>query len=304
MSVEVVQKDVGYLLEGPHWDDVTNTLLYVDIYGQTIHRYDPTSSQADKVNIGETVGAVVTTRSGRTLAAAKHRIGFVDWKTGGVETIVEVEEDKPTTKFNDAKCDPMGRFWAGTMGMEDTSKGPGATDKKQGSLYCLYPDRTIINRVQNVDISNGLAWTADRKTMYYVDSLTFGVDAFDYNIETGDIANRRQAFAIPRCDGIPDGMCIDSEDMLWVALFNGAAVIRYNPKTGEKLQTIKLPTTNITSCCWGGANLDELYVTCAKHHLTKEQLEKEDTAGSLFRVTGLGVKGVKSEPFNDSELSQ
>ncbi|XP_071487050.1 regucalcin-like [Diadema antillarum] len=297
MTVEVYLKDMGYLLEGPHWDDISNKLFYVDIFGNAVHRYDPASQKDEKIDIGESVGAMVPTRSGKTMVAAKHKIGYVDWRTGAFQNVTEVEQDKPSTRFNDGKCDPAGRLWAGTMGAEEVLAG---VERGMGSLYCMHSNMKVTKHVDNVDISNGMAWTADRKTMYYIDTLRHGVDAFDYNHETGDIGNRRQVVSVPESEGLPDGMCIDSEDMLWVALFNGDVINRYNPKTGEKLQTIRFPTTNITSCCWGGANCDELFVTSAKHFLTEEQKKTQTLAGSVFRVTGLGVKGVKCDPFNDS----
>ncbi|XP_071496446.1 regucalcin-like [Diadema antillarum] len=297
MSVEVVQENVGKLLEGPHWDDVTNTLLYIDILGNTIYRYDPSSGKSQSVNIGKAVGSVVPTVSGKTLAASESRIGFVDWESGDVEAVASADLP-PFTRFNDGKCDPAGRFWAGTMAFGET--GSGAADyPRRGSLYCLGVDSKLTTHVQNVAISNGLAWTADHSTMYYIDSLSFGVDAFDYDIKTGNISNRRRVITIPESTGFPDGMCIDSEDMLWVAVFRSGSVIRYNPRTGEKLRTVNLPVTIITSCCWGGAGLDELYVTTGKVTLTEEELKKQDKAGSLFRVTGLGVKGVKGQPYKD-----
>ncbi|XP_001186139.3 regucalcin [Strongylocentrotus purpuratus] len=298
MSVEVVQKNMGYLLEGPHWDDVTNTLLYIDIYGKLVHSFNPVTKEAKKVMVHDQVGAVVTTSSGRTLVSVGREIGLVDWETGTFERLLEIDM-KEGTRFNDCKCDPAGRFWAGTMAIQDPTKSSAETEKGQGSLFCLHHDKKLNECVQNVDISNGLAWSSDRKTMYYIDSLTYGVDAFDYNIKTGEIANRRQVIKVSQSDGIPDGMCIDTEDMLWVAMFDGWSVNRYNPKTGEKLRSIKFPTKNITSCCWGGANRDELYVTCAKHFLNADELEVQDTAGSLFRVTDLGVTGVKCDVFKD-----
>ncbi|XP_054771992.1 regucalcin-like [Lytechinus pictus] len=299
MAVEVVQKDTGYLLEGPHWDDVTNTLLYVDIFNKFVHSYNTVTKEAKKVEVHDAVGAIVTTTSGRTMACVGREVGYINWDAGKFETFCEIDLKKGT-RFNDCKCDPAGRFYLGTMAVQDPSTSSEETKKGQGSLFCLSPDKTVREFVQNVDISNGMAWTNDHKTMYYIDSLTYGVDAFDYNIETGEIANRRQAISVPKSDGVPDGMCIDDEGMLWVALFDGWAVNRYNPKTGEKLRSIKFPTKNITSCCWGGANRDELYVTCAKHFLKPDELKEQDTAGSIFRVTDLGVKGVKCDVFKDN----
>ncbi|XP_063968014.1 regucalcin-like isoform X2 [Lytechinus pictus] len=239
MSIEVVENNVGHLLEGPHWDQASGSLLYVDILGQTVSRYNPGTGNTVKVNIG-------------------------------------------------------------TMGFE--SLPPGLNEKVLpglASLYCLHPDKSLKTHLQGVGLSNGMAWAEDYKTMYYIDSFSGGVDAFDYDVASGTIANRRRVITIPKNEGFPDGMCIDSEGKLWVAHFMGAAVKRYDPLTGEKLRTVQLPTDIITSCCWGGANLDELYVTSSKLSLSEEKLKAQDTAGYLFRVTGLGVKGVKAELFDD-----
>ncbi|XP_054771933.2 regucalcin-like isoform X1 [Lytechinus pictus] len=300
MSIEVVENNVGHLLEGPHWDQASGSLLYVDILGQTVSRYNPGTGNTVKVNIGKQVGAVIPTRSGRTLVAATHEIGFLDWDSGQIETLIEVEKDRAETRFNDAKCDSSGRLWVGTMGFE--SLPPGLNEKVLpglASLYCLHPDKSLKTHLQGVGLSNGMAWAEDYKTMYYIDSFSGGVDAFDYDVASGTIANRRRVITIPKNEGFPDGMCIDSEGKLWVAHFMGAAVKRYDPLTGEKLRTVQLPTDIITSCCWGGANLDELYVTSSKLSLSEEKLKAQDTAGYLFRVTGLGVKGVKAELFDD-----
>ncbi|XP_041484547.1 regucalcin-like isoform X2 [Lytechinus variegatus] len=285
MAIEVVLKDMGELLEGPHWDDVTNTLIYVDITKKLIHSYNPVTKEAKKVVVHSEIGAAVPTSSGRTLASVGREVGYVDWETGKFETFCEVDIKK-SARFNDCKCDPSGRFWVGSMDKKSFA-GCAEEYKGQGSLYCVHPDKTVRECVQNVDISNGMAWA-------------YGVDAFDYNNETGEIANRRQVIGFPKGGSFPDGMCIDDEGMLWIAMFGGWSVHRFNPRTGEKLYTIKFPTKNITSCCWGGANRDELYVACAKVYLTEEELKEQETAGSVFRVTGLGVKGVKCDVFSEN----
>ncbi|XP_072017372.1 regucalcin-like [Amphiura filiformis] len=296
MSVEVLKstsRGSGALLEGPHWDPVTQTLLYVEIYSGKVHRYTPATDSVETVDVGEFVGAVVPTKSGKTIIAGRRHYAFLDWKTGALNRIAEIDADKPDNRFNDGKCDPMGRFWAGTMGPEDK---PAQVRPKQGSLFCLHSDRTVTKHVENIDIANGMAWSPDRKTMYYIDSLAFGVDAFDYNKTTGALSNRRQVIAIPHEEeGFPDGMTIDEEGMLWVACFSKSRVNRYNPVTGDKLQMLTFPATNITSCCFGGPNYDILFVTSSSFQLTSDQ----PLAGSIFAVKDLGVKGLPSNTYHD-----
>lgn len=297
MSITVVCKKAGYLLEGPHWDDTNNLLYFVDILGKAINKWDPVRDTIEKYDVpDQSIGAAVLTDRNNMLLALTRRIAFLDWRTKKLFDIQEVEDETNTkNRFNDGKCDPAGRFWAGTMGPEEEL---GGVLREQGQLYCYHKDRSLTVHADKISISNGLAWSSCRKFMYYIDSMKYTVDVFDFDLESGQTSNRRVAIDM-KSEGIPDGMCIDAEDMLWVAVFNGGKVIRYNPKTGEKLSELKFPTLNTTSCCWGGPNYDELYVTSAEHFLTEQQLKEQPTGGSVFRVTGLGVKGTKSDIYNE-----
>lgn len=297
MSITVVCKKAGYLLEGPHWDDTNNLLYFVDILGKAINKWDPVRDTIEKYDVpDQSIGAAVLTDRNNMLLALTRRIAFLDWRTKKLFDIQEVEDETNTkNRFNDGKCDPAGRFWAGTMGPEEEL---GGVLREQGQLYCYHKDRSLTVHADKISISNGLAWSSCRKFMYYIDSMKYTVDVFDFDLESGQTSNRRVAIDM-KSEGIPDGMCIDAEDMLWVAVFNGGKVIRYNPKTGEKLSELKFPTLNTTSCCWGGPNYDELYVTSAEHFLTEQQLKEQPTGGSVFRVTGLGVKGTKSDIYKE-----
>ncbi|XP_033109590.1 regucalcin-like [Anneissia japonica] len=294
MAVEVVVRNCGKLLEGPHWDSASDTLLFVDISGRAVHRYDPNTGKNKTVQLGENVGAVVPTKDGRLLIAGRHTFSYLDWESGKLEPIAAVEPDKPNNRFNDGKCDPMGRFWAGTMGPEER---PAEVLLHQGTLYCLHTDLTVKPHFDQISISNGMAWSLDHKTLYYIDTLLEYVDALDYDKETGEIKNRRHIIHAPVEEGLLDGMCIDAEGMLWIAMFQKSRVNRYNPNTGEKLQTIMFPATNITSCCFGGPNYDVLYVTASAEGLTDGELKEQPLAGSVFKVTGLGVRGLPANVF-------
>jgi sugar lactone lactonase YvrE len=159
-----------------------------------------------------------------------------------------------------------------------------------GALYCLDADLTVHRKIERVSISNGLAWSPDQRTMYFVDSPTRVVGAFDYDKSSGEIANRRVAVRIPDGMGFPDGMSIDEEGMLWIALWDGAAVRRWNPANGELLDTIPLPVTRPTSCVFGGENFDELYITSARSRLDEQTLTGQPLAGGIFRCRP-GVRG-------------
>ena len=191
-------------------------------------------------------------------------------------------------RFNDGKCDPAGRFWVGSMHMQQKTG--------EASLYTFDAHGNTEIKKDSVTISNGIVWTADKKTMYYIDTPTAQIKAFDYDNSTGAISNERIAVTVSENLGFPDGMTIDSEDMVWVGMWNGNAVIRLNPKTGEVLQKIEVPAHNVTSCAFGGENLDTLYITSATVDMTDEEKKEFPLAGSVFKVKP-GVTGVKASFF-------
>ena len=160
---------------------------------------------------------------------------------GELQAIEDPEQDKDTNRFNDGKCDAKGRFWAGTMSMNNESKA--------GSLYCLEQGQPVRTMVQGVSTSNGLGWSPDRQTMYYIDTPTRSIDRFDFDLTAGTIQNRTSIIHIPEEFGFPDGMTVDGEGMLWVAHWGGGRVTRWNPHTSELLQQIEVPADQVTSCC-------------------------------------------------------
>uniref|UniRef100_H2ZF67 Regucalcin n=1 Tax=Ciona savignyi TaxID=51511 RepID=H2ZF67_CIOSA len=182
------------------------------------------------------------------------------------------------------------------MGQEKKAASP---DRLQGKLYCLDTDRSVQTKICPVDISNGLSWTSDNKTMYYCDSLKKTIDAYDYDINTGEIGNMREAVRFDeKTDGIPDGHCIDADGNIWVAMFFTGQVIKADPRTGEKLQYVKVSDTALktTSVCFGGQNFDEMYVTSARNKPLMEPIEN-DLSGGLFKITGLGVRGLPANEY-------
>jgi sugar lactone lactonase YvrE len=217
------------------------------------------------------------------LVALQDGLAELDLDSGQLTYITNPEAGRKDILFNDGKCDPAGRFWVGTKAYADT---PGA-----GALYCMETDRTVRLKVPGVTISNGLAWSLDVRRMYYIDTLAFEVSVFDYDVRTGDIGNRRTAVTIPREMGFPDGMTIDAEGKLWVALWRGHCVVRLDPDTGKCLEQIPVPVTCPSSCCFGGRDLDELYITSARIELTPEEREAEPLAGALLRLRP-GVRGL------------
>jgi sugar lactone lactonase YvrE len=199
---------------------------------------------------------------------------------------VTPESHPPSNRFNDGKCDPTGRFLAGTMAIDET---PGS-----GSLYSLDQNLRVKQLLGGLSISNGMGWSPDYSTMYFIDSPTKQVVAFDYELNTGNISNRRVVVTIP--EGYPDGMTTDQEGMIWVALWAGFKVTRWNPRTGKLLQSISVPAPNVTSCTFGGSNMNELYITTARKDMDTAALDKYPKAGGVFRLK-TDVIGMKNFEF-------
>jgi sugar lactone lactonase YvrE len=188
----------------------------------------------------------------------------------------------PQIRMNDGGCDPQGRFYCGTMAYDET---PGA-----GSLYRLDPDGSVHVTLRGVTISNGLQWNTGGDTVFYVDTPTGRVDAFDFDLDSGSLSRRRPFLEIEAEAGAPDGMTIDTEDCLWVALWGGGAVRRYTPE-GDLDLVVEVPATQVTSCTFGGPSLEDLFITTATTELPAEALSEQPHAGGLFRCRP-GARGL------------
>ncbi|XP_039175563.1 protein Jade-3 isoform X2 [Crotalus tigris] len=274
--------------ESPVWEEKDNSLLFVDITNQKVYQWHSLTKEVQSISVDAPVSTVSLRKSGGYIITRGTQFAALDWKKKSVTTITEVEKDKPNNRFNDGKVDPAGRLVAGTMSQEIR---PTVVERHQGSLYTLFPDHSVVKHFDKVDISNGLDWSLDHRTFFYIDSLSYRVDAFDYDLQTGKLCNRRSMYELEKEDAIPDGMCIDTEGKLWVACYGGGRVIRIDPETGKRIQTVKLPVDNTTSCSFGGYDYSELYVTSAAG-LDESSLVRQPQAGGIFKITGLGVKGI------------
>lgn len=281
-ELELVLDVKAKLGEGPSWDAEAGRLFWVDIEGFHLHAYDPQTGQDTVYDMGQHIGAVAPYEKDRVVVALREGLQVYNLITGELDLIHDPEKGREDNRFNDGKCDPAGRFWAGTMSLEGKDK--------QGALYCL-EDGKVSTIFTEVTISNGLGWSPDHKTMYYIDTPTRRVDQFDYDKKTGTLSNRRTAVDFPSDVGFPDGMTVDAEGMIWIAHWGGSQVSRWNPNTGKLLSRIEIPAEQVTCCCFGGKDLDELFITTARNGLSKEQLEKTPHAGGLFRIKP-GVKGM------------
>lgn len=279
-AVELVADAHAIVGEGPVWDPSAGLLVWVDIEGKRIYEFDTATGVNREIEVPQYPGAVVRRASGGYMAAVTNGFAAVD-SDGRFELVVPVEADLPENRMNDGKCDPQGRFWAGTTRM--------LHDAPIGVLHRLDTDLSLHPMVDELWVSNGLDWTSDNRRMYFIDSFAGSVDVFDYESSTGDIANRRPLIDVPQSWGTPDGMTLDAEGYLWVAFWGGSCVRRFDPE-GQLDREITLPVTQVTSCAFGGPDLRDLYITSGCRGLDAEALEREPHAGGLFRARP-GVQG-------------
>jgi sugar lactone lactonase YvrE len=292
VEVEVVLEAHASVGEGPTWDERTNTLVWVDIMGNSVHVYDPASGRDQVIDVGQPVGAAGLRQGGGLVLALRDGLGVLEADLRTVRMVSDVERDIATNRFNDGKCDPAGRFWAGSMAFAVT---PGA-----GALYRMDADHRVTRMLSGVTLSNGLDWSADNQQMFYIDSPTQGVDVFDFDLERGELGERRRIISIPADEGLPDGMTIDAEGGIWVALHGSGSVRRYLPD-GRLERVIRVPNARLVTCCaFGGPDLSDLYITSMSYGLSAEELREQPLAGALFRCRP-GVQGRPAHRFGALE---
>ncbi len=278
---------VAQLGEGPIWH--RTELWWVDILPGRVHRLGShDGDEVRTVEVGGHVGAVAPMDGvdGEALLAAGG--GFAHLAADGTVTPLAQPEAGADgrTRMNDGKCDPRGRFWAGSMAY-DTA--PGA-----GSLYRLDRDGTVATVLEGLTISNGLGWSPEGGTLYHSDSGPGRITAYDFYPATGAIGAGRQVFRSAPGQGWPDGLCVDDDGCLWVAFWDGSAVRRITP-AGQVAAEVPLPVSRPTSCCFGGTNGATLYITSAWDGLSPEQREDEPLAGALF-ACDVGTTGPPATP--------
>jgi sugar lactone lactonase YvrE len=274
----VAPAPVTALGEGPLWAGGEQALYWLDIPADRVHRM-AADGQVTSWDVSQPVGAVVARASGGLVLAARDGFLAMDQASGALTSLAEVERDRPENRMNDGACDRAGRFFAGTMADDER---PGA-----GTLYRLDPDLTVTTMLTGTGISNGIGWSPDERLMYYVDSLTHQVDVFDYDPSTGAIDGRRRFAAVGQGDVMPDGLTVDADGEVWIAVWGGGALLRLDTR-GRVRETIEVPAAHVTSCAFGGPDLDRLYVTTAAGEGTG--------AGALF-VAEPHVTGQPSHPF-------
>lgn len=294
LNIEIVGSKISLLGEGPVWDAKQGMIYWIDILNGQLHSHHPQTNTEASIGLDQMIGSFALSENGKIIAALKEGIYWVDKITGQKELIIAPEKHLPKNRFNDGNCDPAGRFWAGTMSLTE--------EKEAGSLYCIEKNKQTgliesKKMISDLTISNGMAWSRDGKTFYFIDTPTYEIIAYDYELSTGQIKNKKLVVRIDAEDGFPDGMTMDAEGMLWVAHWGGWQVTRWNPLTGKKLSSIKLPVAKITSCTFGGADFTDLYISSARVGLSETELAQQPLAGSLFVVKNCGYNGLPSFEF-------
>lgn len=278
------------LCESPIWDDNNQKLFWDDYYQKRIYTYDPTTGVYDFYQLDVMPGSIGLTDKGNIIVAYEKSIGIFNVTEKRFTSNISPEAHISTNHFNDGKCDAEGRFWVGSI-----------TETQEEALAFLYRVDSGLEYFEMLDgviTSNGLCWSPDNKVFYYIDTMKFCVDAFDFSIKDGTISKRRTVIDFPRSNGRPDGMTIDEDGMLWIAHWKGASISRWNPYTGECLDIFPVPSYNVTSVYFGGTNRDTLYITTARSSTDEEMLRKYPHSGGLFCFKP-GVRGLKSNYFKE-----
>lgn len=272
--IERLTEEPALLGESPCWDQKRQRLYWVDILQKRLHWYDTLSQKNHTIQLQHRIGCVAARKRGGLILALENGFSLLDLETKKITFLADPEEHLSSHRFNDGKCDPTGRFWAGTMSLDESLK--------EGSLYSLDAERNVQRWLENLGISNGIGWSPDFQKMYFIDSPTREIVAFDY--DTGSLSHRRVVITIPEDAGYPDGMTVDREGMLWIALWGGGKVTRWNPATGKLLDEIPVPACHATSCTFGGPRMSDLYITTAQKDMNPTQRKTYPHAGCLFRI--------------------
>ncbi len=272
--------------ESPIWDDRIDVLRWVDLNRGLVHGFSPTRGQLPVLALGQHVGFIVPTGADRLLAGL--RDGFALVSVDGTFTLEQpLERERTDMRINDGKADPRGRVWAGTMGIDEPQPA--------GTLYRLEQDWSVHPQLGRLTIPNGIGWAPGGSPMYFTDTRWRRIDCFHYDLETGDISGRRAFARIPASSGSPDGLTVDEEGCVWVALWYGAAVHRYTPE-GRLDTIVRVPALQATSCVFGGPDRRELFITSASLRLSEREWADHPHSGRVFTCRP-GVAGLPTDPF-------
>jgi sugar lactone lactonase YvrE len=270
--------------EGIVWDSRRHALLWVDVFKGDVLSFDLVSNKLETASVGRTLGSVAPRVKGGLVCGVREGFGLLS-PEGGFELIDDRLESTTHLQMNDGGVDAMGRFWAGSMTFEFETK-PGG-----GALYRVDPDHTVTEVLNGISISNGIGWSPDSTRMYYVDSATLRVDDYAFDLDSGTVGERR---TLAEFEALPDGLAVDVDGCIWVALFQGSRVVRITPQ-GDIDREVRLPATQVTTCTFGDENLDRLFIAVSPHGLEEDDPDAQ-AAGNIFSFEP-GVQGLPTHEF-------
>ncbi len=288
--LEAVWQSGCELGEGPVWIEDQAELLFVDIKQQFVYRFSPDMDRKESWYFPEQVTSIVPCSDAGYLCTHRNGLGRLDLDISRIKLLNRPEQEPENNRFNDGKLDRSGRYWVGTMDDKESARC--------GTLY-RFDDRGLVAMDRGYGITNGPALSSDGKILYHTETLDRTIYAFDLD-EAGGIANKRPFIVIPEDFGYPDGMTVDQQGYIWVALFAGWGLHRYTPG-GALDQVVDMPVANVTSCCFGGSDLRTLYITTARKGLSDAELEAQPLAGSLFALK-TNTQGIPDMRFPASWL--
>ncbi|KAI1287495.1 Regucalcin [Halotydeus destructor] len=301
-TVQVVGDERFALGEGPHWDAASNKLYLVDIFGGNFVAVDVNQgSKMDKIHVDSMVSFIIPyeNEANKFIVSREHSLCQLDWSTQELKELTSLEAGQNIC-FNDAKCDRQGRLWAGTLNKE------WLVDPDVPDVCNLYSfnGQQLRHHIPNVGLSNGIGWSPDGRTMFYVDSAKRKVFSFSFDEASGSLSNQQVFFDFNGHPDIanaeaPDGLSVDATGNLWLACFDGGRILNIDGTTGTLLNHVAFPVKEITSVCFGGPNLSTLFVTSAKFRLDEGQLAQQPLAGALFQVhvDQINVRGSLGHKF-------
>lgn len=289
VEVRCVSQVRSLLGEGPTWSPRDNALYWVDILAPSVHRHDVATGIDTETLLGSMVSLVIPKASGGLIVATSGGLMSLDPVTRRLAPFCHPESERKDIRYNDGKCDRRGRLWVGSMDM-------GAAANR-GHLFCVEGDGSWRKVDSGFTVPNGLGWSPDNKIMYVTDTYRQTIYRYDFDLASGTITNRRPLITIAVSDGKPDGLTVDDQGCLWVALWDAWHIARFSPE-GQLMQRVRVPVPRPTSCCFGGDNLDTLYVTSASLRLNENELASAPLSGSLFALNLPNVRGLPDTAFS------
>lgn len=285
-NLQYIKNTKSLLGEAPLYNHNDFCFYWSDIKNKKLLQYNIKTEQINHFQFHKEIGSFCFTNENKIIASANDGFEYLNLKTLDSTPITDPEKHLKNNRFNDGKCDKLGRYFAGTM--DNTEK------TINGSLYC-YDGKNVVKKIENLGISNGLGWNKEYTKFYLCDSMKGIIYQFDYCLDSATLSNKKVFVDVDEKDGYPDGLCIDEDGYIYSCHWDGSRITKYN-SNGKIVDIVTLPVPRVTSCCFGGKNLDKLYITTASYGLTEEELKDSPLSGYVFTLD-TKARGVKNNFF-------